>query len=34
MTPIEASKKVNGKTVFSNLLDKRQKPKPKFKLGF
>ena len=33
MTPIEASKKVNEKTVYSYLLDKRQKRKPKFKLG-
>ena len=34
MTPIEASKEVNEKTVYSSLLDKRQKRKPKFKLGF
>ena len=33
MTPIEGSKKVNEKTVFSNLRDKRQKHKPIFKLG-
>jgi len=33
MTPIEASKKVNEKTVLSNLRDKRQKHKPIFKLG-
>ena len=33
MTPIQASKKVNEKLVYSNLQDKRQKQKPKFKLG-
>ena len=33
MTPIQASKKANGKIVFSNLRDDRVKRKPKFKLG-
>ena len=33
MTPIEASEKVNGKTVYSNLQDKREKHKPKYNLG-
>ena len=33
MTPIQASKKVNEKEVFSNLRDDRVKQKPKFKLG-
>ena len=33
MTPIQASKKVNEKLVYSNLQDKRQKQKPNFKLG-
>ena len=33
MTPIQASKKVNEKLVYSNLQDKRQKQKPKFQLG-
>ena len=33
MTPIEGAKKINESTVFSNLQDKRQKRKPKFKLG-
>ena len=33
MTPIQASKKVNEKLVYSNLQEKRQKQKPKFKLG-
>ena len=33
MTPIQASKKVNEKEVFSNLRDDRVKRQPKFKLG-
>ena len=33
MTPIQASKKVNEKEVFSNLRDDRIKRQPKFKLG-
>ena len=33
MTPIQASKKVNEKEVFSNLQDRRVKLQPKFKLG-
>ena len=33
MTPIQASKKVNEKKVFSNLRDDRVKRQPKFKLG-
>ena len=33
MTTIESSKEVIEKTVFSNLLDKRQKRKPILKLG-
>ena len=33
MTPIQASKKVNEKEVFSNLRDVRTKRQPKFKLG-
>ena len=33
MTPIQASKKVNEKLVYSNLQDKRRKFNPKFKLG-
>ena len=32
MTPIERSEKVNEKTVFSNIQDKREKRKPKFNL--
>ena len=32
MTPIEGSKKVNEKTVFSNIQDKREKRKPKYNL--
>ena len=32
-TPTEASKKVNEKTVYFNLQDKRQKRQPKYKLG-
>ena len=34
MTPIQASKKVNEKEVFSNLTDDRVKRQPKFKLGY
>ena len=33
MTPVQASKKVNEKLVYSNLQDKRKKLNPKFKLG-
>ena len=33
MTPVQASKKVNEKLVYSNLQDKRKKLDPKFKLG-
>ena len=33
MTPIQASKKVNEKIVYSNLQDKRKKFNPKYKLG-
>ena len=33
MTPIQASKKVNEKEIFSNLRDNREVRKPKFKLG-
>ena len=33
MTPIQASKKINEKLVFSNLRDDRVKRQPKFKLG-
>ena len=33
MTPIQASKKVNEKIVYSNLQDKRVKQRPKYKLG-
>ena len=33
MTPIQASKKTNEKIVYSNLIDKREIQKPKFKLG-
>ena len=33
MTPIQASRKTNEKEVYSNLQDKRQKQKPKNKLG-
>ena len=33
MTPIQASKKVNEKEVFSNLRDDRVKRQPKYKLG-
>ena len=33
MTLIQASKKSNGKLVYSNLQDKRSKLNPKYKLG-
>ena len=33
MTPVQASKKSNEKAVFDNLKDRRDKQKPKFKLG-
>ena len=33
MTPVQASKKSNEKSVFDNLRDDRQKQRPKFKLG-
>ena len=33
MTPIQASKKSNGKIVYNNLKDIREIQKPKFKLG-
>ena len=33
MTPVQASKKVNEKIVYSNLQDKRKKPNPKCNLG-
>ena len=33
MTPIQASKKVNEKLIYSNLKDDRQKQKPKYKLS-
>ena len=33
MTPIQTSKKVNEKEVYSNLKDNRDGQKPKFKLG-
>ena len=33
ITPIEASKTINEKEVYSNLKDKRENRKPKFKLG-
>ena len=33
MTPIQASKKSNGKIVFDNLRDAREKQQPKYKLG-
>ena len=33
MTPIQASKKVNEKLVYSNLKDDRQKQKPKYNLS-
>ena len=33
MTPVQASKKVKEKLVYSNLQDRRRKQKPKYKLG-
>ena len=33
MTPVQASKKLSEKLVYSNLQDQRLKQKPKFKLG-
>ena len=33
MTPIQASKKINERKVLCNLQDRRDKQKPKFKLG-
>ena len=33
MTPIQASKKSNGKLVYNNLRDKKEIQKPKFKIG-
>ena len=33
MTPVQASKKSNERTVYSNLKDNREVRKPKFKLG-
>ena len=33
MTPVQASKKLNEKLVYSNLQDKREKLNPKYKLG-
>ena len=33
MTPNQASKKVNERKVYSNLQDRRDKQRPKFKLG-
>ena len=33
MTPVQASKKVNEKIVYSNLQDRRRKLNPKYKLG-
>ena len=33
LTPIQASKKLNEQLVFNNLQNKRQKQKPKHKLG-
>ena len=33
MTPNQASKKSNGKLVYSNLQDRRVKQQPKYKLG-
>ena len=33
MTPVQASKKLNEKLVYSNLQDKRRKLNPKYKLG-
>ena len=33
MTPNQASKKSNGRKVYSNLQNRRVRQKPKFKLG-
>ena len=33
MTPVQASKKVKKKEVYSNIRDDREKPTPKLKLG-
>ena len=33
MTPMQASKKVNEKLVYTNLQNQRVKQKPKYKLG-
>ena len=33
MTPIQASKKSNGKQVYANLQDRRVRQQPKFRLG-
>ena len=33
MTPVQASKKVGEKLVYSNLQDRRVKQQPKYKLG-
>ena len=33
MKPIDASKKLNEKIIYSNLQDRRDRQKPKFKLG-
>ena len=33
MTPVQASKKLNGKKVFSNLQDWRVRPQPKLNVG-
>ena len=33
MTPNQSSMKMNEKTVYSNLRDRREKQKPKFKSG-
>ena len=33
MTPIQASKKANGKVVRSNIKDDRVKQKPKYEIG-
>ena len=33
MTPVQASEKVNEKSVYSNIQDRRIKQEPKYKLG-
>ena len=33
MTPVQATKKTNGKVVYNNLKDNREIQKPKYKLG-